>query len=153
LQNPEEEQLALLMTRDPVSITQEKDITDAARLIIEHNIRRLPVVEDGKLIGLLTVADIVGALADLNLTDHVGQYSSNKSVAVWSETPLNVVARIMELANVKAVPVLNSDLELIGIIADRDVISASIIEDSVEMSNMPKVLTKITGPGNPCATQ
>ena len=136
LQNPEEEQLALLMTRDPVSITQEKDITDAARLIIEHNIRRLPVVEDGKLIGLLTVADIVGALADLNLTDHVGQYSSNKSVAVWSETPLNVVARIMELANVKAVPVLNSDLELIGIIADRDVISASIIEDSVEMSNM-----------------
>ncbi len=138
LQNPEEEQLALLMTRDPVSITQEKDITDAARLIIEHNIRRLPVVEDGKLIGLLTVADIVGALADLNLTDHVGQYSSNKSVAVWSETPLNVVARIMELANVKAVPVLNSDLELIGIIADRDVISASIIEDSVEMSNMSK---------------
>lgn len=136
LQNPEEEQLALLMTRDPVSITQDKDITEAAKLILEHNIRRLPVVEDGKLMGLLTVADIVGALADLNLTDHVGQYSSNESVPVWSETPLNVVARVMELANVKAVPVLNSDLELVGIIADRDVISSSIIEDSVEMSNM-----------------
>jgi len=136
LQNPEEEQLALLMTRDPVSISADKDITDAARLILQNNIRRLPVVEDGKLQGLLTVADIVGSLAELNLTDHVGQYSSNKSVPVWSEAPLNVVARIMELADVKAVPVLSSELELVGIISDRDVISASIIEDSVEMSNM-----------------
>jgi CBS domain-containing protein len=136
LQNPEEEQLALLMTRNPVTISPGSDLQTAARLLLEHNIRRLPVVDEGKLVGLVTVADVVGTIADMNIDIPIKDYVEEEVVAIYSETPLPVVARIMELAGVKAVPVLDANLELVGIISDRDVISASIIEDSVEMSDM-----------------
>lgn len=136
LRNPEEEQLALLMTRDPVTITPESDLQTAARLLLEHRIRRLPVVDDGKLVGLVTIADVVGTIADMNIDTPIKDYVDQKVVAAYSETPLPVVARIMELAGVKAVPMLDGNLELVGIISDRDVVSASVIEDSVEMSDM-----------------
>ena len=136
LQNPEEEQLALLMTRNPITISSGSDLQTAARLLLEHDIRRLPVVDEGKLVGLVTVADVVGTIADMNIDIPIKDYVEEEVVAIYSETPLPVVARIMELAGVKAVPVLDANLELVGIISDRDVISASIIEDSVEMSDM-----------------
>ena len=136
LQNPEEEQLALLMTRNPITISPGSDLQTAARLLLEHDIRRLPVVDEGKLVGLVTVADVVGTIADMNIDIPIKDYVEKEVVAIYSETPLPVVARIMELAGVKAVPVLDANLELVGIISDRDVISASIIEDSVEMSDM-----------------
>ncbi|MCG7853471.1 MAG: CBS domain-containing protein [Methanosarcinaceae archaeon] len=136
LNNPEEEQLALLMTRDPVTIAPDSDIRTAARLLIEHRIRRLPVMDNGYLVGLVTVADIVSAIADQDIAEPIGQYLNDGVVSVWYETPLPVVARNMELSNIKAVPVLDTELELVGIISDRDVINASIIEDTVEMSDM-----------------
>lgn len=136
LKHPEEEQIAMLMTRNPITITPEKSIVDAARIIIENNIRRLPVVYDGSLAGLVTIADIVGAIGRLNITSPISDHIGNNVVSVWSETPLSVVGAIMELADVKAVPILDSNLTLVGVAADKDLISASIIEDKTEMSNM-----------------
>ncbi|MFY9338496.1 MAG: CBS domain-containing protein [Methanosarcina flavescens] len=136
LQNPEEEQLALLMTRDPITISPGSDLQTAARLLLKHGIRRLPVVDNGKLVGLVTVADVVGTIADMNIDIPIKDHVEKEVVAIYSETPLPVAARIMELAAVKAVPVLDANLELVGIISDRDIIAASVIEDSVEMSDM-----------------
>ncbi|MCM1987613.1 MAG: CBS domain-containing protein [Methanococcoides sp.] len=136
LKKPTEEQLALLMVRDPVSIGPEEDITVAARLLLKHGIRRLPVVEGEKLVGLITVADVVGSLVDLNITTPISEYLNSGVGPVWYETPLPVVARNMELAHVKAVPVIDTNLDIVGLITDRDIISASVIEDSVEVSNM-----------------
>lgn len=136
LKKPEEEQLALLMRRNPFWISPDVSIIDAAELILDKNIRRLPVVKDNKLEGIISIADIVGAVAELEINEHVGKYMSPSSVSLWDGTPLKVVGKIMELADVNAVSILNSDLELLGIISDRDIITASIIEDSVEYSNM-----------------
>jgi CBS domain-containing protein len=136
LKNPEEEQIALLMKRNLITITPDKSIVDAAQLILENNIRRLPVVEDGSLAGLITIADIVGAIGRLNITSPISDHIGNGVFSVWSETPLSVVGAIMELADVKAVPILDSTLTLVGVASDKDLISASIIEDKTEMSNM-----------------
>lgn len=136
LNNPEEEQLALLMTRSPLIIDPDENIVTAVKMLLEHNIRRLPVVKEDKLMGIISVADIVAAIAELDITDHVGQYLNPTVVPIWTDTPLNVAARVMELARAKAAPVIDSNLEVVGIITDRDVISASIIEDTVEMSDM-----------------
>lgn len=136
LKHPEEEQIALLMTRNPITITPDKSIVDAARIILDNNIRRLPVVEDNVLTGLITIADIVGALGRLNITSPISNYIGSRVVSVWAETPLSIAGAIMELADVKAVPLLDSTLTLVGVAADKDLISASMIEDKTEMSNM-----------------
>jgi len=136
LKHPEEEQIAMLMTRNPITITSDKSIVDAARIILDNNIRRLPVVDDGRLIGIVTIADIVGAMGRLNITSPISNYIGNHVVSVWSETPLSVVGEIMELADVKAVPILDSMLMLVGVASDKDLISASVITDKTEMSDM-----------------
>jgi CBS domain-containing protein len=136
LKNPEEEQIALLMTRNPFTTTPCASIASASRIILKNNIRRLPVVQDHMLLGIITIADIVGAIARLNITTPISEYIGNNVVPVWSETPLSVVGAIMELADVKAVPILDLSLALIGVATDKDLINASMIDDRTEVSDM-----------------
>ncbi|TAG85391.1 MAG: CBS domain-containing protein [Oscillatoriales cyanobacterium] len=52
-----------VMSRDPVSITPEKSVQEAAKLLHERHIHRLPVLDTaGKVIGILTRGDIVRAM-------------------------------------------------------------------------------------------
>jgi len=136
LRNPEEDQTALLMTRDPLVVHPEDSVVEAARHLAENDIRRLPVVEDGALAGIVSVADIIRVIADLEIKRPIERYFEKATVALWDEMPLPVAGAVMEYANVQASPVLDSDLKLVGIISDRDLINASVIEDSVEMSDM-----------------
>ena len=135
LRKPEETQLGLLMTSKPVSIGPKTDIREAARLLVTHKVRRLPVVEDGILIGLLSVADLVHAIALMKIKDEIKDEFVSQTFALWEDTPLPLVGRIMEISGVDAIPILNSDSVLQGIISERDLIRNSSIEDSVGVSD------------------
>ena len=52
-----------LMTRDPDTVGPDTSVREAARLIHEKGHNRLPVVEDGRLVGVVTRLDVLGALA------------------------------------------------------------------------------------------
>ncbi|WP_062397143.1 CBS domain-containing protein [Methanogenium cariaci] len=136
LRNPGEMQLGLLMTPDPVTITPpDETIQSAAAILIKNNFRRLPVVEGGDLIGLISISDIVGAIARMKFTDEIRNKFSSHTFAVWEESPLPLVGRIMEMSGYDAVPILNESGQLTGIISERDLIRHSSIEDSVEVSD------------------
>lgn len=136
LKNREEDQTALLMTRDPVTIAPDSSIVEAAKLLIGHDFRRLPVVEGEKLIGIITIADIVRVAADLNIKESIEPYLEKQTTVLWSEMPLPVAGSIMEYAAVQACPVIDSFLKLVGMISDRDLIKASVIEDTVEQTKL-----------------
>ncbi|MBI4362574.1 MAG: CBS domain-containing protein [Euryarchaeota archaeon] len=137
LKHPDEEQIAMLMTRGPISIDPEASLLDAARLILKHNIRRLPVTARGtKLLGIVTVADVVETISKMEIHDPIGSYIEPEVYPIWDGTPLPVVGRIFELGFLKAAPVLNSKEELVGLITDKHLIAASTIEDSVGKSDM-----------------
>ena len=136
LRNPEEDQIALLMSRDPYVVRPRDTIYKASKIMIEQGIRRLPVVDHEKLLGILTVADVMKVIADLNIDEPLGKLIERKVVVVWDEMPLQVAGAVMEYADVQACPVLDSSLKLVGIVSDRDLINASVIEDYVEKSDM-----------------
>ena len=136
LRNREEDQTALLMTRDPVVISPDRSIVEASKILIQHKIRRLPVVEGKELVGLITVADIVRVAEGMNIEESIEPYLEKETVVLWSEMPLPVAGSIMEFAAVEACPVIDTDLKLVGMISDRDLIKASVIEDSVEKTDM-----------------
>ncbi len=46
------------MTKDPVTISPDKDIHEAGRIMGEQGYRRVPVVGDGKLLGIISIADL-----------------------------------------------------------------------------------------------
>jgi CBS domain-containing protein len=135
LQKPEETQLGLLMTAKPIAIEPEMDVREAARILVTKKIRRLPVVEDGRLVGILSVADLIHALAQLKIKEEIKEKYTSQTFALWEETPLPVVGRVMEISGVDAIPILDAENRLQGIISERDLIRNSCIEDSVGVSD------------------
>ncbi|MCS7385976.1 MAG: CBS domain-containing protein [archaeon GB-1867-005] len=125
MKKPMEEQLALLMTRDPITVNPETPINEVARILWERDIRRLPVVVgDNELVGVITVADIVyKAIANMNVIKPIKDFVTRKITAVWEKTPLPAAYTIMRLAKVQALPVIDSKGKLTGIISDSDIIS------------------------------
>ena len=61
------------MTAPAVSISPKRPVHEAARLMVSENVNRLPVVENGKLVGIVTRADIVRAFtrSDAELVDEI----------------------------------------------------------------------------------
>jgi CBS domain-containing protein len=54
-----------IMIKDLVTVTPEDTITVALKKMIEYNIRRLAVVKDGKLVGIVSLVDLVLGFVDL----------------------------------------------------------------------------------------
>ena len=57
--NPKKTPVRDIMIKDVISINPDKDITDAMLKMSKLNVRRLPVIEDDKLVGVLTLKDIL----------------------------------------------------------------------------------------------
>jgi len=136
LKNPEEEQLAILMTRDPITISPEQSMVEASRIILNTGVRRLPVVIGNALVGIITLTDIIGAIANFNIMQPIQELMNGKTVVIWDMTPVSMVGMIMEMAEVKAAPVVNLAKEVQGVICDKDLINMSVIEDYTEHSDM-----------------
>jgi CBS domain-containing protein len=58
-----ERKVSEVMTPDPVTVSADSSLEEACRLIEERGIKRLPVVMNGKLVGIIARADLVRALA------------------------------------------------------------------------------------------
>lgn len=57
-QDPREVKLGDIATRNVVTTTPDTNVRDARDLMAEHKVRRLPVVKDGKLVGIVALGDI-----------------------------------------------------------------------------------------------
>jgi len=54
-----------IMIKDPITISPEANLEEAAELLYRHGIGGLPVVDKGKLVGVITVADIMAAFIEV----------------------------------------------------------------------------------------
>lgn len=61
-----------LMTRDVVTITKDTIVEEAARLMVDQDLSSLPVLEDGKLIGIVSKSDLFKILLELFGARHYG---------------------------------------------------------------------------------
>jgi CBS domain-containing protein len=136
MSKPEEDQLALLMKRDPVTVSLNDDVKDAVKLLLNGNITRLPVVSSKMdLIGALTVTDVVHkVVVEVDKAKSVKSYVERTLTCIWEGTPLPVAHRIMRLAHEQALPVLDDEGELVGIIGEPDILSVSEEVDEEKIS-------------------
>jgi CBS domain-containing protein len=126
VENPDEEQIALIMTRDIITASPNDDVKDVASKMIENNIRRVPIVDDGRIVGLVTASDLVNkALWKMDILDPAENYMIQKIPTSWEGTPLNVAFEIMRYYKLKVLIGLNNDGKLSGILTETDFIEES----------------------------
>ncbi|GAA5819541.1 MAG: CBS domain-containing protein [Methanobrevibacter sp. CfCl-M3] len=139
IENPDEEQLAMLMTRDPATATLEDSVVDVAKKMLEINVRRIPIVHGEELIGIITSSDLVSlALSEMNITEPVENYMLNSIPTTWENTPLTVAFETMKFGKIKCVIGLNDEGKLSGIVTESDFIKESevVAKTSVQSSTV-----------------
>jgi CBS domain-containing protein len=137
-----------VMSRNPIAVPADAELADALRLMLDHGISGLPVVDDkAGLAGILTEGDLLrraeigtaghrsrwldllatpGRLAGEYVRTHarrVGEIMTRHVVSVDEATPLEEVVRLMERHRIKRVPVLR-DGALVGIVSRADLLRA-----------------------------
>jgi CBS domain-containing protein len=136
-----------VMSRNVVSVGREATIADAIRLMLDNQISGLPVIDGGRLVGILTEGDLLrrsetgterhrprwleilmgpGRLASEYVRTHgrrVEEIMTRDLVSVTPDTPLDEVVALMERRRVKRVPVLDGDIP-VGIVSRADLLRA-----------------------------
>ncbi len=152
------------MTPNPITATPEMGILDALMLMQEHKVRRLPVLDKGKLVGIvvesqllriapspattLSVFEMNYLLAKMRIKDVM----TPNPVTVTPDTLIEEAAVLMRENVVSGLPVLDGN-KLIGIITETNIFDAFIdsmglrsngTRISLEMEDKPGMLAGIT---------
>ena len=120
--------------RVPLTINPKDRLVHARRMLLDRDVGRLPVVENGSLVGILTERDVARAFRafrDLNETSSK-QYARVYNLLVedamardvkyvYMDTPLEEVKKIM-VSGFGGLPVLNRKEELVGMVTRRALI-------------------------------
>jgi CBS domain-containing protein len=137
-----------VMVRDVVTVKPETDVASAIKLLVEHDISALPVVDDdGRVVGVISEADLVrrteigtekqrpwwlealtpGSLLATEFAKahglEVGEIMSPHVVSASEDTSLGEIATLLEKHRIKRVPIIQ-DGKLVGIVSRSNLIQA-----------------------------
>jgi acetoin utilization protein AcuB len=136
-----------LMTPRPFTIEPHKPVLEALLVMYEHDIRRLPVVEQGKMVGIISDRDIKQTMdrpalanrrkgGDPELELSVGEVMTRNVVSVMQDDDVKEVVELMIENKITGLPVLNQGKKLVGIVSAIDVLQYCL--DVLEQAERPK---------------
>ena len=142
-----------IMTPNPVTVPASMSVTDAARIMVEHSFGAMPVVDEGKLVGLVTEGDLIMKDVKLEYPTYihlldgfimyppstrrfedelkkavaatVGDVMTREPHTVQASTSIDDVATLLVERDVSRMPVLDGD-ELVGIVTKSDVLRSIV---------------------------
>jgi len=113
-----------VMTPNPICVPSDATVRDVVSLMLKRKHLGYPVVKDGKLVGIVTLKDVMNAKED----DTVEEVMSRNVVVVSPETSVYEALRIMGEKKIGRLPVVEGN-RVIGIISRSDIIKlAEILE-------------------------
>lgn len=122
-----------MMTRNPMTVDSETLVMDAQKIMKENNVRRLPVVDKGKLLGIVTKHDILEASPSpaTSLSVHELNYLLSKMkvkeimkknpVTLTPDTPFEEALKIGQEKKIGSFPVVENG-KLVGIATESDIV-------------------------------
>lgn len=134
-----------LMTSSIISVSPNQTIEEAARLMQNHNIGAIPVVENNRIIGMVTDRDItIRSTADGgNEKQPVSQIMTNEVISVTPETQVDEAARLMAEKQIRRLPVIENN-QIVGMISLGDIATEQQFESKAE-----EALSQISTPSRP----
>ena len=154
-----------VMTKSPVTVTEETSVTEAKALMNKNNFSKLPVLDKSKrLVGIITKNDIQKASpSDATTLDMfelgyvlskltVGKFMTKKVITIQETEVIEEAARIMVDNNIGCIPVMEDDV-LVGIVTESDLFRLfteifgarnSGVRAVISMQDKPGMLARIT---------
>jgi len=153
------------MSKPVITIDVDASMHDAIKLLKNHNIKMLPVMEKGKLVGVVSDRDIKRASASdatsLEIHELLYLISKIKIEEIMTKNPITVpqdytveeTAEILLKHNISGVPVIDQYREVVGTITQNDIFKILIsltgaekkgIQFGVEVEDLPGSIKEIT---------
>ena len=125
------------MTANPFTISPDQTIPDAHEIMAQNGVKRLPVMKNGKLVGIVSKDDIVrsspskattfsmGEITYLLAKTKISMIMTKNPVTISSNALLEEAATLMRDNNISFLPVVDDD-KLVGIITESDIFDSFI---------------------------
>lgn len=152
------------MTANPFTITPDQTIPDAHEIMAQNSVKRLPVMKDGKLVGIVSKEDIQRASPSKATTFSMGEITyllaktkiksimTKDPVTISSNALLEEAATLMRDNDISFLPVVD-DNKLVGIITESDIFDSFIellgfrepgTRLTVEADDAPGIMSNLT---------
>lgn len=152
------------MTANPFTISPDQTIPDAHEMMAQHGVKRLPVMKNGKLVGIVSKEDItqaspskattfsMGEITYLLAKTKISQIMTKDPITISSNALLEEAATLMRDNNVSFLPVVD-DGKLVGIITESDIFDSFIellgfrepgTRLTVEADDAPGIMSNLT---------
>ncbi len=121
------------MSSPPITIDIDATLPEACELLRKHQIRRLPVLQDGKLAGIVTRGDLRGAQPSEATTLSIWELNTllaklkiksimtPEPITIRDDATISNAAQLMIDYKVSGLPVVNADGDLVGMITESDI--------------------------------
>ena len=128
-----------IMSAEPSTVTPDTPITEAARLMKEHNIGMLPVVESEgsrRLVGVVTDRDItIRHVAEGHLSDcPVREAMTDNVSTAKADENVERVMTLMAQEQVRRIPIVDERGDLVGVVSQADIVLESGDEKKAEQT-------------------
>ena len=120
------------MTRTVTTVTRQTTLRELEALFEKHDFNSFPVMEEGRMVGIVTKFDFLRAFAfttgqmmphyDELMRRPVGEMMTEAVVHVEPTAPLTRVLQLMVSLKSRSFPVIGADRQLVGMISREDVI-------------------------------
>jgi acetoin utilization protein AcuB len=131
-----------IMTRRVVTVSPDTTLAEARRLLDEHRFRHLPVLVNGRLVGIISDRDLRSAAGANGRQTAVGGLMTPKPFTVSSDTRVEEAARLMLDCRIGGLPVVDGH-ELVGIVTGDDLLRALVVV--VETATLERISVEFTG--------
>ena len=132
-----------IMTASVDSIELTDTIADAARQMAEHDVGALPILSDGKLVGIVTDRDIAvrGVAAGITASASIRRVMSENVATCSPDDDIETVLALMSREQIRRMPVCNRDEKIVGILA-----LADLAEHDPDKKEVTEALSDICEP-------
>lgn len=114
-----------VMSTPPITAEETMPIEEVAKKMFENDVSSVMVVDStGRLVGIVTEKDVVGAVAIGKIGSNlpVARFMKENPITVTPDTPLDEVLEKMRRFNIRHLPVVDKDGKPIGMVSQRDLL-------------------------------
>lgn len=135
-----------VMSTDIESATPDSKLSDIKLKMKVSGISGVPVVEDRRLVGIISLDDIITALEDGRIDEPVKKSMSKDIIMLKESMPLSIAIGHFEKYTYRRFPVVNGDSELVGMLTSRDILTSLLFEINKEVDRLENMLPASSNP-------
>lgn len=148
-----------VMTRDVMTVGPEVGFRQIADLLVSKGLSAVPVVDGGRVVGVVSEADLLPKLEYADRLPHhalatrrtrtirrkadgdqAADLMTKPAITIGADVSISRAARMLEAARVKRLPVVNDDGRLVGIVSRRDLVRTYVRTDTELAASVAEVL-------------